>query len=394
MSVANRPLALYLCLALCLLAACSDETKNQAPPPPLVRAMEVNATDAPYPGEFQGQTQGSRAALVVARVNGVIQKRVYQEGRAVKEGDLLFQIEPDTYIAAVDNARGALAQAEAQLQQASREWDRIRPLYAKNAVSQKDRDAALSAYNGGQANVVAAKAALQAAEINLNYCSVLSPVTGIASQEAYTVGNFVSNGQVLTSVTQPDPLYVNFYIPSTVGMRWRQLEKEGRLQIPENGFSARIRLLNGLMHEHEGRVTFIDRQVDPATGAIKMRAEFPNPQGSVLPGQFVRVFLEGATLLKAILVPQRAVLQTQKGDLIMVVNKENKIEPRPVKISDTVGRNFLVDSGLASGERIVLEGIIKARPGQLVRVDANNTQPAQGQTPPPAQQDAKAGQGK
>jgi membrane fusion protein (multidrug efflux system) len=376
----NTPTFRLFCVfyfSLWLLAACSDGSKGPTPPPPLVKVWEVTQGDAPYPGQYQGQTQGSRAAQVVARVQGVIQKRVYEEGGMVDAGELLFQLEPDTYKAAVENARGALAQAEAQFDRATREWDRIRPLYAKNAVSQKDRDNALSDFNAAQANVVAAKAALQTAQINLNYCSVLSPVKGLASKETYTVGNFVTTGQVLTTVNQVDPLHVNFYAPSAFVMRLEQLKREDRLTMPQEGFNARIRLLNGMMYAQEGRVTFIDKQVDPATGAVRMRAEFPNPDGMVLPGQFVRVFIDGAMLKNAILIPQKAVLQTQKGDLVMVVTKGNTIEPRPVQIADAIGKNFLVEKGLAAGERIVLEGVLKARPGQPVRID-DGQPPAQG----------------
>ncbi|MCL1985522.1 MAG: efflux RND transporter periplasmic adaptor subunit, partial [Betaproteobacteria bacterium] len=318
------------------------------------------------------------------------------EGGMVNAGELLFQLEPDTYKAAVESAKGALAQAEAQFDRANREWDRIRPLYAKNAVSQKDRDNALSDYHVAQANVVAGRAALQTAQINLDYCSVLSPVRGLTGKEAYTVGNFVTNGQVLTTVNQVDPIYVNFYVPSAVVMRLKQLESEGRLTMPQEGFNARIRQLNGIMYEHEGRVTFIDKQVDPATGAVRMRAEFPNPGGLVLPGQFVRVFLDGAMLKNAVLVPQKAVLHTQKGDLVMVVNKENLIEAHAVQVADSIGKNFLIEKGLAAGERIVLEGVLKSRPGQPVRIDDGAQTPSSGASAKEAQSKpgASAEQGK
>jgi membrane fusion protein (multidrug efflux system) len=364
-----RPVCAF-CFAAGILAACTGEQAGSAAPPaPLVKVMEIKAVDTPYPGQYQGQTQGSREAQVVARVQGVIRERVYTEGDMVREGDPLFHLEPDMYKAAVDNAKGALAQAEARLDRATREWERVRPLYAKNAVSEKDRDNALSEYNEARANVVAAKAGLQTAQINLDYCSVLSPVTGIAGREVYTAGNYVTNGQVLTSVNRIDPIYVNFYAPGAYMMRLKQLESEGRLTVPEGGFGARLRLLNGMMYEHEGRVTFVDKQVDPSTGTVKMRAEFPNPQGSVLPGQFARVFMQGAVLKNAVLIPQKAVLQTQRGDLVMVVSRENTIEPRPVRLAEAVDKAFLVEKGLAPGERIVTEGIIKVRPGRPVRVE-------------------------
>lgn len=349
-----------LLVSLCLLAACSsdkDKAAAQGPPPPLVTEFAVEKKDHPYPAEYQAQTQGSRAVEVRARVSGIIEKRLYEEGAYVKEGQVLFELERDQYEA-------LLQEAAAQLDRTKREWDRIRPLYEKNAVSQKDRDNAKAAFDS-------AKAALRTAKINLDYCRVVSPVSGFSGKQAVTPGNLVSNNSPLTTVNQTEPLFVNFAIAGPAMMRSQQLIDEGRLTIPkDNRYSATIRLLDGAMYTREGVVTFVDTQVDPLTGVVKARAEFPNPDGRVLPGQYVRLYMTGAMLTNAVLIPQKTVLMTQMGTLVMVIKPDNTVEARPIKISDSVGNMYLVDSGLNGGERIVLEGIIKARPGQAVRIEA------------------------
>lgn len=350
--------AAIFCVSLLQLTACgSDKPKAQGPPPPLVTVYNVEKKDYPYPSEYQAQTQGSRAVEVRSRVSGIIEKRVYEEGAYVKAGQVLFQLERDQYEALEQ-------EAAAQLDRAKREWDRIRPLYEKNAVSQKDRDNAKAAYDS-------AKAALRTAKINLDYCRVVSPVSGFSGKQQQTPGNLVNNNSPLTTVNQTEPLFVNFAIAGPAMMRTQQLVAEGRLKIPKDyRYTTKIRLLDGTIYEHDGVVTFVDTQVEPLTGVVKARAEFTNPNGRVLPGQFVRLFLSGAMLQNVVLIPQKAVLMTQMGSLVMVINAENKVEPRPVKISDSVGDMYLVDEGLQGGERIILEGIIKARPGELVRVEA------------------------
>lgn len=219
-----------LLLLLCFsLAACKDEgaQKGQMPAPP-VGVFQVEAKDVPWPSEFQAQASGSRSVEVRARVQGIIEKRLYREGEFVKAGQLMFQIERDQYEAAVQ-------QAEAQYDSAKREWNRVRPLFAKNAVSQKDRDNAKAAYDN-------AKAALRAAKINLDYCQVVAPVSGYSSKESFTPGNLVSNNSLLTYVDQTDPMYIDFSIAAPQHMRRQQLAAEGRLRFPEgNVYKARLR---------------------------------------------------------------------------------------------------------------------------------------------------------
>ena len=320
-----------------------------------VAVVKVEVKDVPWPAEFQAQASGSRAVEVRARVQAIIEKRLYEEGDFVKEGQQLFQLERDQYEA-------QMQQAEAQYNNAEREWKRVRPLYEKNAVSQKERDNARAAYD-------TARAALRAARINLDYCQVVSPVSGYSSKENFTVGNLVSNNSLLTYVNQTNPMHIDFSIAAPEHMRRQQLAAEGRLLFPPNGkYKARLRLLDGKMYEGEGQITFIDSQVQPTTGVIKARAVFDNSKGAIMPGQYVRLYMDGDTLKKAILIPQKCVTITQKGAVVMAVDQENKVYPIPVVVSESIGQNYLVDQGLKGGERLIVEGLIKARPGAKVTI--------------------------
>ena len=365
-------------LVLVQLAACQgeEEQARQGGKGPLVSVFHVEAKDRPWPAQYQAQASGSRSVEVRARVQGIIEKRLYDEGAFVKEGQLLFQIERDQYEAQVQ-------QAQAQYDSAAREWQRIRPLYEKNAVSQKDRDNARAAYDS-------ARAALREAKINLDYCQVVSPVSGYSSKENYTPGNLVSNNSLLTYVEQTDPMYIDFSIAAPERMRRQQLAAEGRLRFPEkNIYKARLRLLDGSMSPVEGVINFIDSRVQPTTGVIKARATFDNSTGSIMPGQYVRIFMEGDILVDAVLIPQKSLLITQKGSFVLAVGENNIVKSVPVTVSETIGDMYLVDSGLKGGEVTISEGLIKARPGQPV---TPQEQGAQGQKA--GEQKTAAGDGK
>ncbi|MBR4741754.1 MAG: efflux RND transporter periplasmic adaptor subunit [Desulfovibrio sp.] len=348
---------LFLFLCVFCLCSCNEEKKEKprqqmAPP---VAVYEVKVEDVPWPAEFVAQASGSRAVEVRARVQAIIQKRLYEEGDYVKEGQQLFQLERDQYEA-------QMQQAEAQYNNAEREWKRVQPLYEKNAVSQKERDNARAAYD-------TARAALRSARINLNYCQVKSPVSGYSSKENFTEGNLVSNNSLLTYVNQTDPMYIDFSIAAPERMRRQQLQREGRLQFPKDSkYTARLRLLDGNMYADTGEVTFIDSQVQASTGVIKARAVFDNSKRAIMPGQYVRLYMDGDILKNAILIPQKCVTITQRGAIVMAVDKDNVVSVLPIVISESIGQRYLVDSGLKGGERIISEGIIKARPGSKVTI--------------------------
>lgn len=346
-------LAFSLILAACGGDGEKDARQGGAMPPPPVGVFTVRAQDTPWPAEFQAQASGSRSVEVRARVQGIITKRWYEEGGFVQAGQMLFQIERDQYEAQVE-------QAEAQLDSASREWNRVRPLYEKNAVSQKERDNARAAYDS-------ARAALRRARIELGHCQVVSPVSGYSSKENFTEGNLVSVNSLLTYVNQTDPMNIDFSIAAPSRMRRQQLAAEGRLRMPEDGrYHARLRLLDGSMYPGEGSVDFIDSQVQPGTGVIKARASFANGDNRIMPGQYVRIYMEGDVLADAILIPQSAVLITQKGAFVMVLDSENVVSQREIRIDESIGTTYLVGSGLQDGDRIVSTGLLKARPGAKV----------------------------
>ena len=364
-SFAKISVVLGLCLAL---VACESDKKGHPDMRLPVSAVEVTVGDASWSSQFQAQATGSRAVEVRARVQGIIEKRLYNEGDFVKAGQQLFQLERDQYEA-------QMQQAQAQYVNAEREWKRIRPLYEKNAVSQKDRDSALAAYDS-------AKASLRQAKINLDYCQVVSPVSGYSSKENYTPGNLVSNNSLLTTVNQTDPMYIDFSIAAPERMQRQQLAAAGVLQFPQgNRYKAKLRLLDGTMYATEGEVTFIDSQVQPTTGVIKARAVFSNTDGQIMPGQYVRLFVEGDILKNAILIPQKCVVMTQKGAVVMGLDKDDKVYPIPITVTVAVGDKYLVGSGLKGGERIISEGIIKARPGTQVRVQQAGGQQPQDAAP-------------
>ena len=360
----SLPVILSLCLAL---VACNGDKDGQHGAMRLpVAVFDVVAKDEPWPAEYQAQASGSRAVEVRARVEAIIEKRLYEEGDYVQQGQLLFQLERDR-----DEA--LMQQAQAQFTNAEREWRRVRPLYEKNAVSQKERDNALAAYDS-------AKASLRQAKINLDYCQVTAPVSGYSSKENFTPGNLVGNNSLLTYVNQTDPMYIDFSIAAPEHMLRQGMAAQGRLVTPADGrYKARLRLLDGSMYKGMGEVTFIDSQVQPTTGVIKARAVFDNADRSIMPGQYVRLYMDGDILKDAVLVPQKCVLLTQKGSLVMGVDKDDKVYPIPVVVGVSVGNRYLVLEGLKGGERIISEGMIKARPGSQVSImPSGGQQPQEG----------------
>lgn len=355
------------------LMACGQKNDQHASamPPVPVGVIEITPSDVPVSFEFVGQAAGSREVEVRARVGGILLKRAYTEGKPVKQGDLLFQIDPEPLKATLDQAQGNLQVQQAQLVRTKQDFDRISPLFKENAVSQKDRDDAVSAYEAAKASVAAAQAQVQQAKINLGYARVTAPISGMTSQETRSEGSLVStsaDGSLLTKVSQLDPVYVNFSMSDSDMMNLRKMQDSGQLKLASNGhFNVQLKLTDGSTYGKSGRLNFTDSLVDASTGTIRSRATFANPDGSILPGQFVRVILQGAQRSNAIAVPQRAVLTSQQGKMVWVVGADNKVQPRPITVSQDVGLNVLVESGLKAGDKVVVDNIIKLRPGADVK---------------------------
>lgn len=338
-------------------------------PPPEVNVMTVAPQALPVTFEYVGQTAGSREVEVRARVTGILVSKNFSEGGPVKKGQSLYSIDPAPFQAALARADADLAAAEARREQAARNAARLKPLYAEKAVSQKDHEDADSAAAIAEADAKAARARLQEARLNHEYTRVESPVSGIASRSLQSEGTLVSGPQVLlTSVTQVDPIWVNFGIPDNEQARLQKEVDAGRLTLPKNGsVEVAVRLADGTMYPKTGRLNFSDVRISPATGTQEARAELPNPEGRLRPGQFVRVILKGATRPDAVTIPQRAVLEGPQGKFVYVVNEKSQAEARPVEAGEWSGESWIITSGLKAGERVILDGVMKLGPGAPVK---------------------------
>jgi membrane fusion protein (multidrug efflux system) len=391
MKLSNRTgldssLRAVLPLTLMLLAAgCKPSTPPAGGgfPPAVVTVVAVEPKDVAVTYEYVAQTAGYREVEVRARVTGILQRRNYQEGSVVKQGQSLFTIDPEPFRVALSRAEADLAVAEARLAQARREAARLRPVIEAKAVSQKEFDDAASAEQVADAEVKSARTKINEAKLNLDYTRVESPITGTASRAAVSEGTLVSGPSVLlTTVTQTDPMYVIFGIPDREHLALRSDVEAGRLKLPQNGrFKASIKLADGSAYARTGALNFTDVRINAQTGTSEARAEFPNANGTLRTGEFVRVVLQGAVRPGAIVVPQRAVLESPKGKFVYVVNAESKAEPHPVEVGGWTGDGWIVNAGLKAGERVIVDGVMKLGPGAPVTI-ADATAPAEGQGAP------------
>ena len=340
-------------------------------PPVVVTELKVHREDVPMPLEYVGQTAGFKQVEVRARVGGILAKRVYTEGQPVKAGELMFRIDPEPYKAALDRQSAELERAKARLTRAKIEQDRVLALFERQAVSETERDDAVTTYADALAAVKTATALVKSAQIDLNWTQVRAPVSGITGQETRSEGNLVTMdaaGSLLTTIVQPDPLYVEFAVPADESRRNAELLASGKMVTPNGKADVEVLLADGTIHPFLGSIDFKDRTADPQTGAIRARAELPNPGGELLPGQFVRVRVLGSILKDFILVPQRAVLMTQEGSTVYVLDDKDVPMTRSVDVALTIGNSYLIQSGLEDGERLVLDGVVKVRPGTAVHV--------------------------
>lgn len=362
---------LFVFIFAFIFAGCSKDKSGvpgvaaQMPPTP-VKVFKVEAKDTPYYETYIAQAEGSRAVEVRAQVSGILKTKNYEAGRYINAGDLMFTIEPDTYQAMVTQAQGTLAQANARLIEARQNYDRTKNLYKESAVSQKDYDTAVATFDAAKATVESAQAALSDSRIKLGYTYVTSPVSGYASKANFSEGNLisVSNTTPLTVVNTVDPIYVNFAIPASSLNSWRNMMAAGKMKI--DNYTVELILEDGSIFGQIGDVIFLDKRVEASTGDIQARAEFKNPNTIVLPGQYVKAKLIGNTLLKALVIPQKALLQLKTGSFVVIVNKEGKAEYRPVTLGLNLGNDFLVDSGLSHGDTIIVEGVNKVMNGATV----------------------------
>ena len=387
-----RWLSLILALACAWLVAACDRAGSQpgGMPPSEVDVVEVMPRDLALSYEYVGQTRGSRDVEVRARVTGILLKRNFREGATVARGQSLFTIDPAPFQLTIQRVQAELAAAEARLDQAQRNAARLKPLLESKAASQKDYDDSVSAQRIADADVQLARARLAEARLNLAYTRVEAPLAGITSRAAQSEGTLVSGPDVLlTTITQTDPIWVTFGIPEREHLAIEKAVAAGRVKLPQGGgFVVTVRLSDGSEFDRKGRLDFSDVRVNPGTGTTETRAELPNPRGQLKPGQFVRVHISGATRPDAILVAQKAVLEGPQGKFVYLVNAESKVELRPVTVGEWRGDDWIIDSGLKAGDKVIVAGLLKIGPGASVRIAKPGApdpggKPAGG--PPPAQ---------
>jgi membrane fusion protein (multidrug efflux system) len=366
-----------------LLAACGPSGGGHGGfPPAQVSVVTIEPKTLPASFEYTGQTLGSREVEVRARVTGILLTRNFVEGGPVTKGQSLFTVDPAPFVAVAVRAEADVAGAEARLAQAKKNAARLKPLYAEKAVSQKEFDDATSAEAISDADLKSAKARLTEAQLNLLYTKVESPATGIAGRAQRSEGSLVSGPDVLlTSVTQIDPIWVSFGISDNEQLRLNSESGAGRLELPKGGkFEVSVKLADGVAYPLTGKLNFSDVRVSGATGTSETRAEIPNPKGVLRPGQFVRVTLKGATRPNAVTVPQRAVLDGPQGKFVYVLDDKSTAQPRPVQVGEWIGDDWIIQSGLKAGDKVIVDGVARIfAPGSPVVVgDPSKADPSKG----------------
>lgn len=371
----NPPFVSFaLSLALLGLAGCGEQSKTASVgatrPPAEVSVVTVKPREVEIETILPGRLKAVREAEIRARISGVVQSQHFTEGTVVKAGESLFQIDPAPLQAAYDSAHANLARAEANLAQTQARADRYAKLIEAQAVSAQDNDDAKLAVQATKAEVLAARAALETARLNLDYTKVIAPITGRVGKPEVTEGALVgySGPTLLTSIHQLDPIYFDFSQSSAQWLRFHRSFENGAFdQIANERLEVTLKLEDGTDYTLPGHLVFTDVTVNPSTGMISLRAEFPNPDGILLPGMFARINLPQARDEAAITTPQRAVQRGPNGTaMVYVVNAENVVEQRSVELDRSIGADWIVRSGLHAGDRVIVEGLQKIRPGMPV----------------------------
>ncbi len=382
-----------LAIALLALSACGGDGGGWSMPPPPVSVQEVKAANVPMTFAYAARVSDSRQVEVRARVTGILEKRAYTEGAYVKRGDLLFVIDPASLSAEAKASAAQLQQAKVVSTQADRDAARAEDVYAKGLISARDRDLAVSQRDQARAALERAQAEAKRTDIDLSYTRVTAPVSGITSIETKPEGSYVSPApeeSLLTTITPIDPVTVDFSVSESDNVLMRRLLASGKLIGPKRGAGkARLGLYGSEVYPLTGKVEYLDVVLDPQTGTLLGRAEFANPKQELLPGQFVRLMLEGYTLKNAIVVPEKSVQQGPQGAYVYVLGAENKAEVRPVVLGMPVNGGRAIESGLVPGDQVILDNLMKVHPGAPVEV--LKPQAAESATPPAA---AKATAGK
>jgi RND family efflux transporter MFP subunit len=365
-----RALALSGALSIVAIFASCEKPASTAPnAPPEVLVTEVVQKEVPIIQQWVGTLNGSENADVRARTTGYLQARDYQEGGVVKKGDLLFEIDPRPFVAALDQAKSQLQQAQATMIAVELNAKRATELFQGKVISEQEYTNQTQDYQNKLAAVSAAKAAVEEAQLNLDYTKVVSPLDGIAGQAQAQIGDLVGTGSntILTTVSQVDP--IRCYFPISEQSYWKFADKlQQAMEVPPDKRPGKVELIlpDGSVYAHKGTFAFVDRQVDPKTGTIQIAVNFPNSEGALRPGQYVTARAEIETIPDALLIPQQAVSELQGGSQVAIVNADGKAEIRAVKLGPVFGKLVVVTDGLNVGEKVIVEGFQKVRQGVTV----------------------------
>ena len=367
-----HPIVKALAVGVCaiVVAGCSQPQAEQAPVVPEVSVQTITSQPVALTTELAGRTSAYLVSEVRPQVGGIVKTRLFKEGSDVKAGETLYEIDPAMYQANHNSAKAALAKAQANLKAVSLRAARYKELVKIDAVSKQDNDQAVAELLQARADVTSAQAALETAAINLGYTKVKAPISGRIGQSAITPGALLSANQAtpLAKIQQLDPIYVDVTQSSVDLLRLRKALASGSLTSSDEArANVKLMLEDGTPYSHNGELQFSDVSVDPGTGMVTLRAVFPNPDLQLLPGMYVRAMLEEGVREQAILVPQQGVTRDSKGNATaLLVNPEGKVERRVLSASRTVGDQWLIDAGIEPGERVIVEGVQKVRPGVAV----------------------------
>jgi len=383
--------------ALALTACGEKKPQGGAMPPPEVGVVTVTPSAVAIVNELPGRLEGVRTAEVRARVEGIVLSRNYTEGGEVKAGQVMFRIDPASYQAQLASAKAQLERAEANAVSARQKAERYKPLVAVNAVSKQEYDDAVAAAGQANADIAAAKAAVTTAQINLSYTTVTAPISGRAGRALVTEGALVGKGEAtkLTVVEQVDPIWVTFTQPAAEVTRLRRAIESGSVKGVDGGARVHLYVEDGREYSQTGKLLFSDMTVDPTTGAITLRAQFPNPKRELLSGTFVRVKIEQGVDENAMTVPQRALIRNAQGASVLVVGNDGNVAAVPVKAPQAIGDRWVVTEGLKGGEKVIVEGLQKVKVGAPAKAvpfqPAGAPAPAKQASEPQPASDSKAG---
>ena len=378
-----------LLLITAMLTACGKDNEKEAQPgagaPPAmpVSVVEVQPTTIPISAEAVAQTEGAKEVEIRPRVGGILLKRLYEEGDPVKEGQAMFLIDPEPYKIALAQARAALAEQEARIEQARREEARLKGLLVTQSISQREYDTAVSDLAVARATAQRAEADVREAQLNLSYTTVTAPVSGISGRFRFSEGALVEpNTSLLTSIIQLSPIWVRFSFSDN-----ELAELGGRLN-EQNVKEVSLVLPDGSVYKEKGKLNFAASQIDPTLGTQQLRATFENKDRKLLPGQFVRARVVTGQREGVFLLPQPAVMNSDQGSFVYVVNAQNQANPQPVTTGNWVGKEWVVLDGLNAGDKVIVDNLLKIRPGMTVSPQLPGAQPGQG----PGQQSAPSKQ--